>query len=287
LHLVLNSHGWDACRQQRYSGPYLSFAAQADRGNAGVITYLNRPGAPVMLRFGITLMDIDRVPPEVNGAPSGARRYSQGHLIVEAMWAGVKRWLFIELVPDVRSVAGHAEGSVDAHVRFNWHMAGSMLHPGSDYLYKSGTVISAQCAAEGVTIPVFDRRATYVDPATRARSRIDYAIDLQRVFDCLQRRGDWGPAPMPSHPVPVTAVVFGIEQDDRYYVDGMFTGHTAPNAIWIAVDGVRLDEPAGSRGGLSPLSGKTWSVPDFREVYLRDERCAPMPLAFFRSSVGA
>jgi hypothetical protein len=33
----------------------------------------------------------------------------------------------------------------------------------------------------------------------------------------------------------------GIEQDDRYYADGAFTGVTAPNAIWIAVDGVRLE----------------------------------------------
>ena len=106
---------------------------------------------------------------------------------------------------------------------------------------KSGNVISAQCAAEGVSIPMLDKRDTYVNPSTRARSRIEHSIDLQRLFDCVNRRGDWGLAAMPSHPVPVTMVLFGIEQDDRYYVDGAFTGHTAPNAIWIAVDGVRVE----------------------------------------------
>jgi len=241
MHMVLNSSNWTACRNGSYGGPYLSFAAQAERGNDGVITYLNRPGAATTLRFGMTLMDIADPRPELVGAPPGARRYSQAHVLIEVMWGGVRRWLFIELVPDTRRVAGTAEGSVDAHVRFNWHMVDSMLHPGADYLFKSATVLSAQCRAEGVVVPVLDRAATWVNPATRAQSRRDYAIDLQRVFDCLNRRGEWGPAPMPAHPVPVVGVMFGMEQDDRFYLDGEFTGVAAPNALWIAVDGVRLD----------------------------------------------
>jgi len=238
---VLNSEYWGACRGGSYGGPYLAFAAHAERGNNGVLTYLNRPGSPATLRFGLTLMDSAGEEPERHGAPAGAKRYSQAHVLIEVMWGGVRRWLFIELVPDHREVAGSAEGSVDVHVRFNWHMVNSMLYPGADYLYKSGTVLSAQCAAEGVAVPVLDKAATWVNPATRERARRDYAIDLQRVFACLQRRGEWGAAPMPAHPLPVTAVVFALEMDDRFYLDGRFTGVAAPNALWIAVDGVRLE----------------------------------------------
>jgi hypothetical protein len=176
----------------------------------------------------------------IPGAPVDARRYSQAHVLIEAMWGGVKRWLFIELVQDIRLSTSNDEGTADAHVRFNWHFAGSMLHPGADYLFKSANVLTAQCGPEGVDIPTLERRATYVDAATRERARRGYAIDLQRVFACLQRRGEWGPAPMPAHAVPVTAVLFGIEQDDRLYVRGTATGITAPNAIWVAVDGVAL-----------------------------------------------
>jgi hypothetical protein len=240
IHLVLNSARWTGCRAQSYGGPYLAFAAQADRGNDGIITYLNRPGAATTLVFGMTLMDIAPDAASLPGAPAGARRYSQAHVLIEAMWGGVKRWLFIELVPDVRLSASSDEGTADAHVRFNWHFASSMMHPGADYLFKSAALLTAQCAPEGVDIPTFDRAATYVDAATRERARRDYAIDLQRVFACLQRRGEWGPAPMPAHPVPVTTVMFGVEQDDRVYVRGAATGVTAPNAIWVAVDGVAL-----------------------------------------------
>lgn len=241
VHMVLNSRNWTACRNGSYGGPYLGFAAQADRGNNGLLTYLNLPGAPTTLRFGLTLMDIASERPELLGAPAGARRYSQSHVLVEAAWGGVKRWLFIELVPDVRNVSGTGEGSVDVHVRFNWHMVNSMLHPGADYLFKAGTVLSAQCAEEGVVVPVLDRAATYVNPATRARARRDYAIDLQRVFNCLNRRGEWGAAPMPAHPVPIIGVMFGMEQDDRLYLDGEFIGATAPNALWVAFDNIRLE----------------------------------------------
>jgi hypothetical protein len=241
MHMVLNSRNWTACRNGSYGGPYLAFTAHAERGNNGILTYLNLPGAPTTLRFGMTLMDIAGGQPELYGAPAGAKRYSQSHVLIEAVWGGVKRWLFIELVPDGRFVSGTAKGSIDAHVRFNWHMVDSMLHPGADYLFKSGTVLTAQCQLEDVVIPVLDRAATYVNSATRALSRRDYSIDLQRVFNCLNRRREWGAAPMPAHPVPVTGVTFGMEQDDRFYLDGEFTGVAAPNALWIAVDSVRLE----------------------------------------------
>lgn len=242
FHLVLNSQQWAACRNGSYGGPYLAFGAQADRGNDGVIAYLNRPGSPPTLSFGMTLMDIADDVSSIPGAPSDARRYSQAHVLIEALWGGVKRWIFIELVPDIRLSATTRDGTVDAHVRFNWHFADSILYPGAEYLFKSGTVLTAQCADEGVVVPVLDRRATYANPATREQSRHDYRIDLQRVFDCLQRRGEWGRAPMPAHPVPITLVLFGIEQDDRVYRQGGFTGVTAPNAIWIAVDSVRIEQ---------------------------------------------
>jgi hypothetical protein len=43
-----------------------------------------------------------------------------------------------------------------------------------------------------------------------------------------------------THPVPITAVSFGLEQDDRFYLDSRFTGIVAPNLLWIAVDDIRL-----------------------------------------------
>jgi hypothetical protein len=241
MHMVINSQNWTGCRSGSYGGPYLAFGAHAERGNNGVLTYLNMPGAATTLRFGMTLMDIANLRPQFHGVPQDAKRYSQGHVLIEIMWGGVKRSLFIELVPDVRAVSGTAEGSIDVHVRFNWHMVNSMLHPGADYLYKSGTVLSAQCRQDGVVIPVLDRAATYVNPETRDRSRRDYKINIQRVFNCLNRIGAWGDAPMPAHPVPVTSIMFGMEQDDRVYLNGAFIGVTSPNAQWIAIDSVRLE----------------------------------------------
>ncbi len=44
MHLVLNSWTQAACRTHSYGIPYLSFGAQAERGNNGIITYLNTPG---------------------------------------------------------------------------------------------------------------------------------------------------------------------------------------------------------------------------------------------------
>jgi hypothetical protein len=241
MHMVVNSAHWSECRNESYGGPYLAISALADRGNNGILTYLNRAGQPTKLSFGMTLMDVDSVPPATRGAPDGSKRYSQGHVWLEATWGGIKRWVFIELVPDTRLAPSNGGGWADVHVRFNWHMYNSMLYPGADYIYKSGTILSTQCSSERLTIPVLDRSATYVNPATRDRSRHDYTIDIQAVFDCLNRRGEWGASPMPSHPIPVTGISFAIEQDDRYYLDGTFTGNTAPNSIWIAVDSVRID----------------------------------------------
>ncbi len=241
MHLVLNSLFATRCREGSYGGPYLSFGAQTDRGNEGVLTYLNHPGAATTLSFGLTLMDIAGALSAFDGVPAGARRYSQGHVLIEVIWGGQRRWLFIELIPDVRNVFGTAEGSVDARIRFNWHMVNSMMYPGSDYVFKSANILSKQCAEDGVALPVVDRAVTYVNPLTRDRARREYRIDLQRVFDCLKRIGAWGSDPMPVHPVPVTGVMFGIEQDDRLYLNGGFTGIAVPNALWVAIDSVRLE----------------------------------------------
>ena len=105
----------------------------------------------------------------------------------------------------------------------------------------SAAVLSRQCAAEGVSVPTMDRHATYSDPATRESSRRHYTIDLQKAFDCLDRMGTWGSETMPSHPIPITGVHFGIGQDDVFYRDGAATAVRSANAIWIAVDGVRLE----------------------------------------------
>jgi hypothetical protein len=241
MHLVLNSLGEGDCRANSYGVPYLSFGAQADRGNYGVLTYVNRPAARSTVRFSMTLMDIaDRRADAFPSPPAGETRYSQAHLVIEALWGGRKRWLFVELLPDPRTKSNRPL-LIDAHLRFNWHLANSFLYPGADYLFKSAEVLNRQCAPEGIAIRSLDRQATYADPATRARSRTDYSIDLSLLFGCLQRIGAWREAPMPAHAVPVTGIHFGIEQDDAFYREGLRTASRAPNAIWIAVDSVRLD----------------------------------------------
>ncbi|MEO6435496.1 MAG: hypothetical protein ABIP55_07010, partial [Tepidisphaeraceae bacterium] len=240
MHLVLNSTNMTLCREHSYAIPYLSFGAQADRGNNGVITYLNA-GGKTALRFAVTLMDIAESNPAFGVVAPGVKRYSQAHVLIEAIWGGRKRWLFLELLPDARREAGGADTGIDIHVRFNWHMVDSFIYPGADYVFKSASLLSEQCRAEAINVPALDRSLTYVNPATRNRSRIEYTLDLQATFDCLQRTGAWGLEPMPAHPVPVTGIHFGVEQDDRLYRDGAFTGVAVPNAVWIAVDGIRVD----------------------------------------------
>lgn len=240
MHLVLNSMPYSRCRTQSYAIPHLSFGAQADRGNGGIITYLNQPGAKTTLRFAMTLMDIaDKRPDAFGDAGEGHTRSSQAQFVVEAMWGGRKRWLIVEVLPDPHTDA--SMGTVDTRVQFTWHMVNSFLYPGADFAFKSAAVMSTQCAAEGVAVPTMKRSATWGDPATRAESRTDYSVDLQKAFDCLARLGTWGSESMPSHPVPVTGLHFGIGQDDAVYQDGTSTARRLPNAIWVAVDGVRIE----------------------------------------------
>jgi hypothetical protein len=242
MHLVLNSWNQTSCRSQSYGVPYLSVGAQADRGNNGVITYLNVHGAKTRLRFGMTLMDLaDANPDSFGKIPDGVERYSQAHVLIEALWGGLKRTLFIELLPDARRKVAGADGGVDVHVRFNWHMVNSLIYPGTDYVFKSAALLTGQCGPEDIDVPAQSRAMTYTNPATRAQSRREYSIDLQGVFDCLARTGAWGTETMPAHAIPVTAIHFGIEQNDYLYRAGVFTGATAPNALWIALDSVGVD----------------------------------------------
>ena len=44
---------------------------------------------------------------------------------------------------------------------------------------------------------------------------------------------------MPSHPVPIPGIHFGIEMDDRLYPSAL-TGTTLPNALWIALDSIEI-----------------------------------------------
>ena len=241
MHLVLNSVPFDRCRTGSYGIPHLSFGAQADRGNGGVITYLNRPGAKTTLRFGMTLMDIADSRLDAFGNPGdGNTRSSQAQFVVEAIWGGRKRWLIVEVLPDPHTDAA-MNGNVDAHVELTWHLVNSFLYPGADFAFKSASVLTSQCAAEGVAVPTMERKATWSDPSTRGRSRIDYSIDLQKAFTCLARLGTWGSEPMPSHAIPITGIHFGIGQDDAVYRDGVATVARLPNAIWVAVDGVRVE----------------------------------------------
>jgi hypothetical protein len=148
--------------------------------------------------------------------------------------------MIVEVLPDPRNENAQT-ATIDTRVRFSWPLVNSFLYPGADYVYKSASILSAQCAAEGVVVPTMDRSATYVDPVTRGKARQDYAVDLQKAFACLDRLGAWGNEPMPAHPIPVTGVHFGIGQDDAFYRDGVATGQRSANAIWIAVDSVRLE----------------------------------------------
>jgi len=241
MHLVLNSASSADCRARSYGIPHLSFGAQADRGNNGVLTYLNSAGAKTVLRFGMTLMDIADHRPDAFPQPDAVdTRSSQAQFVVEAVWGGRKRWLMVQVLPDPHIEAAMA-GNVDTRVSFSWHLVNSFLYPGSDYSFKSAAVLSAQCAPEGVAVPTMNRNATYTDPATRSDSRREYSIDLQKAFACLDRLGTWGAESMPPHRIPVTGVHFGIGQDDVFYRNGVATDKRAANAIWIAVDGVRLE----------------------------------------------
>ena len=241
FHLVLNSWNTNECRSSSYGIPYLAFGAQADRGNNGPITYLNRPGMKTVLKFGMTLMDIAERNPAFATTQQVLQRYRQSHLLIEAIWYGKKRWLFVEMLPDARRSDGVVDAGIDAHIRFNWHMVDSFIYPGADYVYKSAAVLSAQCAQERVFVTPPSPSNTYLDPATRVNSRVEHSIDLQKTFDCLDRLATWGVEPMPTHPIPITGIHFGIEMDDRLYRDGSFTGEAAPNALWIALDDIRLE----------------------------------------------
>ena len=85
--------------------------------------------------------------------------------------------------------------------------------------------------------------------ATTVEVKTGYGLDLETELKMLEVAAELDqempvtivPTFMPAHAIPITGIHFGIGQDDVFYRNGAATAARSSNAIWVAVDGVRLE----------------------------------------------
>jgi len=182
----------------QYSIPFLSWGAQAGRGNGGSVGYIAREGsAHGAINFDAWIDDFVAF-----GCKSGTAAICTASSVGVnagvygiATWGGVKRLLFIDLyaVGSEDSSAGPPIGA-----RWNWPLADSMFYPGGDVvLMTAGNQLSNYC---GIGLPRL----------TGVAQRVHYQIDFGPLFRCASDRGLFS-APMPAGDIALDGVHWFIE----------------------------------------------------------------------------
>ena len=187
-----------ACQSKDFI-PYLSFGIDSERGGGGEpLAILGVGAASPVLRFNYRLVDSNA---EFFAAGEAAPTQPRGQyagLIVEAQWAGVKRWVWIDLLNTFATEGPSFLGT------WNWTVRESFYYPGAEIVYTSGQSLRDQCGAEGFDIPS-------MAPDTFAhRQPVPMRINLTRLYQCI---GSLFSAPFAAQggSVEITGVQFFVE----------------------------------------------------------------------------
>jgi hypothetical protein len=214
-HLVLNLYYPNPC-EGGYGIPFVSIAADRDRGNAG-----RTPGAlnrssnsiPNKVRFVAKLWDL--VLPDCavcQTSPQPSKGIVDFSLWAVAEWGGTPRMLFIDLLHLNREYSGGVAGSME----WNWPIAEDFLQPGADLAFIEAEDTAALC---GYSVPAM---------SGAIGEEIQYTIDLQKLFRCASDLGLFR-TPMPStQNIPIKTVAWKNE------------GFGVSGAIWTSVHGMEM-----------------------------------------------
>ncbi|HKI03420.1 MAG TPA: hypothetical protein VKK31_15690 [Thermoanaerobaculia bacterium] len=187
-HLVLNLTYPNPC-DGGYGIPFLSIAADRDRGNGGRTPgALNRSSTtiPNRVRFTARLWDLGlpSCPSCVNGFVQPGKGYLDFALWAVAEWGGKQRMLFVNLLHRNKEYAGGVAGQT---YEFNWPVQEDTLYPGADLAFFEAEALPALC---NYTVPVM---------SGAIGQEINYTVDLQKLFRCASDQGLF------RDPMPTTA----------------------------------------------------------------------------------
>jgi hypothetical protein len=214
--------------------PYLGFGIASERGGGGQpLARLGHGPAPV-LRFNYRLVDANAeffdvgepVPPTPRGQYAG--------LYVEAKWGGMRRWVWVDLIN------AHSRPSPSVQLPWNWGIVESFHFPGAEIVVTSGPTLQQECGSDGFDMPP-------TAPAVFAtRQPLPFAIDLQRLYDCVGHRFSTPLATQPG-PVEITGVHFFVEVGLRER-DGLpgFSAIDYDSRFGVAIDSVDLVPASGT-----------------------------------------
>jgi hypothetical protein len=222
-HLVLNLHYWNPC-DGGYGIPFLSIAADRDRGNAGRTPgALNRSSTsiPNKVRFVARLWDLvlpDCTVPSCDDNPQPGKGVVDFGLWAVAEWGGVPRMLFIDLLhPNRQYHQEYRDGIAGATTgEWNWPIAEDFLQPGADLAFIEAEDTAALC---GYSVPAM---------SGAIGQEIQYTVDLQKLFKCASNLGLFR-TPMPStQNIPIKTVAWKNE------------GFGVSGGIWTSVHGMEM-----------------------------------------------
>lgn len=211
FHLVLNQVFTNP--QGAGALPFMSIGAAHNRGNGGVIGYMNQPHRPSKVEWTSKVWDVL----ENNQTNYWA---SVHFLLTTAEWGGKTRMLFVALYHESNlngAELHYSDSTNGTHNHWNWQMQESFFYPGADIALMDAEDIYALCGFS----------------MTRLRNKDDsanYSVVLDDLYRCASDIGLFD-TPMPGTAVPITGVHWANEG----------TGDNV--ALWTSVHNMRMSLP--------------------------------------------
>ena len=215
--------------------PYLGFGVASERGSGGEpLALLGAGAAAPVLRFNYRLLDSNAEFFAAGQAVPARPRGQYSGMLVEAKWAGLRRWVWIDLLK-----AFEAEGA-SILVPWNWTIRESFYYPGAEIVFTSGQALRAQCGSDGLDLPS-------TAPETFAhRQPVAMRINLTRLYQCV---GNFFSTPFATQtaPVQITGVQFFVEVGMRER-DGLpgLSPVDYDSRLGVAIDSIDIVPAAGS-----------------------------------------
>jgi hypothetical protein len=174
--------------------PWLSVGAQMGRGVEGPLTFIDPTGAETFLEFDIQKTAAPVIPP-----PPAKPDYHAINVLVEAIFGGAKRQIWITL-----------QEEISGRYQWNWNIAQSFFYPGADLnLFTPREILACGNLPTGTKVP---------DLATApVGARRSYSIPIRAIFTCLDSVSSlwpryWGISPIGfSRPMLISGIHVGIE----------------------------------------------------------------------------
>jgi hypothetical protein len=238
--------------------PYLGFGISSERGGGGeALAVLDEDSQAPLLRFNYRLVDSNAEFFETGQVVGPLPRGQHAGLYVEAQWAGVRRWIWIELLN------AYAQPGSTVVTPWNWAIRESFHFPGAEIVLTSGPALQQECGVDGLQIPG-QAPAEYSH-----RQPLPVHIDLQRLYDCVGHLYST-PLESVSGPVEITGVHFWVEVGvrERNGQPGL-SGIDYDSRLGVAIDSVDLVPVSGTPMSSSAelidqmaldLLGRAWSA---------------------------